>query len=38
MGIEEGLPELVAWVASQTDVAERGDEALEGLRRAGLVG
>ena len=38
VGIEEGLPELVAWVASQTDVAERGDEALEGLRRAGLVG
>lgn len=36
--IEEGLPELVGWVASQRDVTERGDEALEGLRRAGLVG
>ena len=36
--IEDGLPELVEWVASQTDVVERGDEALEGLRRAGLVG
>lgn len=36
--IEDGLPELVRWVAAQTDVSERGDEALEGLRRAGLVG
>ena len=36
--IEDGLPELVAWVAEQTEVTERGDEALEGLRRAGLVG
>ena len=36
--IEDGLPELVEWVARQTDVAEQGDEALEGLRRAGLVG
>ena len=36
--IEDGLPELVRWVAAQTDVAEKGDEALEGLRRAGLVG
>jgi dTDP-L-rhamnose 4-epimerase len=36
--IEGGLPELVRWVADQSDVSERGDEALEGLRRAGLVG
>ena len=36
--IEDGLPELVEWVACQTEVSERGDEALEGLRRAGLVG
>ena len=36
--IEEGLPELVEWVAAQTEVEERGDEALESLRRAGLVG
>jgi len=36
--IEDGLPELVTWVAEQTGVTERGDEALEGLRRAGLVG
>ena len=36
--IEDGLPELVEWVAAQTDVTERGDEALAGLRRAGLVG
>lgn len=35
--LEQGLPELLAWVAEQT-VEERGDEALEGLRRAGLVG
>ena len=38
MRIEDGLPELVAWVAEQTEVTERGDEALEGLRKAGLVG
>ena len=36
--IEDGLPELVEWVAAQTEVSERGDEALESLRRAGLVG
>jgi hypothetical protein len=36
--IEDGLPELVEWVAAQTDVSERGDEALASLRRAGLVG
>ena len=36
--IDDGLPELVEWVAAQSDVDERGDEALEGLRRAGLVG
>jgi len=36
--IGDGLPELVEWVAKQTDVAEKGDEALAGLRRAGLVG
>ena len=36
--VEDGLPELVEWVAAQTDVTERGDEALAGLRRAGLVG
>ena len=34
---EEGLPELLEWVGAQA-VDERGDEALEGLRRAGLVG
>jgi dTDP-L-rhamnose 4-epimerase len=36
--MEEGLPELVEWVARQSGVTERGDEALAGLRRAGLVG
>ncbi len=35
--LEDGLPELVEWVARQT-VTESGDEALERLRRAGLVG
>jgi dTDP-L-rhamnose 4-epimerase len=35
--IEDGLPELVEWVARQ-DVSESGDAALEKLRRAGLVG
>ncbi len=38
MRIEDGLPELVEWVARQSGVTERGDEALESLRRAGLVG
>lgn len=32
----EGLPELAAWVAEQR-VDERGDEAVDQLRRAGLV-
>ena len=36
--IDDGLPELVEWVAAQSEVNERGDEALEALRRAGLVG
>ncbi len=35
--LEDGLPELVEWVARQS-VTESGDEALEKLRRAGLVG
>jgi dTDP-L-rhamnose 4-epimerase len=35
--LEDGLPELVEWVARQT-VTESGDAALEALRRAGLVG
>jgi dTDP-L-rhamnose 4-epimerase len=35
--IEDGLPELVEWVARQ-EVSESGDAALEKLRRAGLVG
>jgi dTDP-L-rhamnose 4-epimerase len=35
--IDEGLPELVEWVARQ-DVTESGDEALAQLRKAGLVG
>jgi dTDP-L-rhamnose 4-epimerase len=35
--LERGLPELAAWVAS-TGAAERGDEALAGLRARGLVG
>ena len=34
--IEDGLPELVEWVAAQS-VAEKGDEALAGLRARGLV-
>ncbi len=38
VGIDDGLPELVQWVAGQSGVTEKGDEALEGLRRAGLVG
>ena len=33
----EGIPELAEWVAGQT-AAERGDEALAGLRARGLVG
>jgi dTDP-L-rhamnose 4-epimerase len=37
VGLEDGLPELARWVASQT-VAERGDEALAELRARGLVG
>ena len=35
--LEDGLPGLLEWVSRQS-VEERGDEALEGLRRAGLVG
>ncbi|MEZ5155844.1 MAG: NAD-dependent epimerase/dehydratase family protein [Solirubrobacterales bacterium] len=35
--IEDGLPELVEWVANQT-AGESGDAALDALRRAGLVG
>ena len=35
--LDDGLPELVAWVAGQTAI-ESGDAALETLRRAGLVG
>jgi dTDP-L-rhamnose 4-epimerase len=35
--LEEGLPELAAWVEAQV-VDERGDEALAGLRDRGLVG
>jgi len=35
--LEDGLPELVEWVARQS-VTESGDAALESLRRAGLVG
>jgi dTDP-L-rhamnose 4-epimerase len=34
--LEEGLPELAAWVAGNV-VAERGDEALADLRSRGLV-
>ena len=34
--VEEGLPPLAEWVATQ-DPDERGDEALEELRRRGLV-
>ncbi|HKJ35842.1 MAG TPA: NAD-dependent epimerase/dehydratase family protein [Solirubrobacterales bacterium] len=37
VSLADGLPELAEWVASQT-VAERGDEAVEDLRRRGLVG
>ncbi len=36
--LADGLPELAQWVASQTDVAERGTAALADLRRRGLVG
>lgn len=35
--LADALPELAEWVASQT-VTERGDEAVEDLRRRGLVG
>ncbi len=35
--LESGLPELASWVAGRR-FAERGDEALEELRRHGLVG
>jgi dTDP-L-rhamnose 4-epimerase len=35
--LDEGLPELVEWVARQA-AGESGDAALESLRRAGLVG
>ncbi len=35
--LADGLPELLEWVGRQV-VEERGDEALAGLRRAGLVG
>jgi len=35
--LDEGVPELAAWVATQT-VEERGDEALADLRSRGLVG
>ena len=34
--VEEGLPELAAWVAGQSPT-DRGDEALDELRRRGLV-
>ncbi len=34
--LEEGLPELAGWVAGQSPI-ERGDEALDELRRRGLV-
>ena len=37
MELDERLPELVEWVSRQTYV-ERGDEAVAGLRAAGLVG
>ena len=36
--LADGLPELAAWVAGQTDVGERGAEALAELRARGLVG
>ncbi len=35
--LDEGLPELAAWVARNA-VPERGDEALADLRARGLVG
>jgi dTDP-L-rhamnose 4-epimerase len=35
--LADGIPELAAWVATQT-VEERGDEALADLRARGLVG
>ena len=37
LALEDGLPELVEWVARQS-AGESGDAALEALRRAGLVG
>jgi dTDP-L-rhamnose 4-epimerase len=37
VSLEEGLPELAEWVASQT-VTERGDEAVADLRARGLLG
>jgi len=36
--LRDGLPELAGWVAEQTDVGERGAEALAELRARGLVG
>ena len=37
VGLEQGLPELASWVASQT-VSERGDRAVADLRARGLIG
>jgi dTDP-L-rhamnose 4-epimerase len=37
VSLEQGLPELAAWVSS-SGAAECGDEALAGLRARGLVG
>ncbi len=37
VSIEQGLPVLADWVASQT-VLERGDDAVRMLRERGLVG
>ena len=37
VGLDEGLPELVEWVAGER-VAERGDEAADDLRARGLIG
>jgi dTDP-L-rhamnose 4-epimerase len=37
VSMDDGLPELVEWVARQS-VTESGDEALDQLRKAGLVG
>ena len=37
VSLQDGLPELVEWVAGQ-QVTERGDEALEDLRQRGLIG